>query len=858
MKNYKLAKGIIDRTDYVIEEDNEYADLIDTLTKEDASALELKFYPIIPNVVNTLTSEFSKRVTRVTYGAVDEYSYNEMLEQKKAEVEELLVGDAKRKITERLIMMGADPESPEFQEQTSPESLRSLPEIEAFYQKDYRSMVEQWAEHQHRVDTERFHIDELEERGFRDLLIADREFWHFKMMEDDYDVELWNPVLTFYQKAPETRYISDGNWVGKYDMMTVADVIDKYGWLMTDKQMESIELIYPVRSAGYPIQGYQNDGTYYDGTKSHAWNTNMPSLGYRQFTSMWDSAQYGGDIVNWIMMENEDYLDMGMSNLLRVTTVYWKSQRRVGHLTKITLSGDIVTEIVDEDYTITDKPQYNTSLIKNKTKNTLVFGEHIDWIWINQVWGGVKIGPNRPTFWGTNNPGGITPIYLGVNQNHIGPLKFQFKGDNSLYGCKLPVEGSVFSDRNTYSRSLVDLMKPFQIAYNLVNNQIQDILVDELGTVIMLDQNSLPRHSLGEDWGKGNFAKAYVAMKNFQMLPLDTSITNTENALNFNHFQKLDMSQTERLMSRIQLAQYFKQQAFEVIGITPQRLGQEITRQTATGVEQSINASYAQTETYFIQHCDYLMPRVHQMRTDLAQHYHSTKPSARLNYITSLDERKNFEINGTDFLLRDINVFATTKANQRAILEQLKQLALSNNTSGASIYDLGNIIKSDSISEVTHILKAAEKKSDAVRQQEMQQQQQMQEQMIQSKQQEEQLKLEFQASEKDKDRQADILIAQIRSAGYGAMQDINQNMQSDYMDALDQIQKSENYQSTMDLTREKEANKIMTSREKLNVEREKINAQREIANTQLRVAQENKNRFDAPNKTEQKDKKKKK
>ena len=539
MKNYKLAKGIIDKTDYVIEEDNEYADLIDTLTKEDASALELKFYPIIPNVVNTLTAEFSKRVTRVTYGAVDEYSYNEMLEQKKSEVEQLLVTDAKQKMMERMIQMGADPNDPEFQQQMSPENLRSLPEIEAFYQKDYRSMIEQWAEHQHRVDTERYYMDELEERGFRDLLITDREFWHFKMMEDDYDVELWNPVLTFYQKSPETRYISDGNWVGKYDMMTVADVIDKYGWLMTDKQMEAIELIYPVRSAGYPIGGYQNDGTYYDGTKSHAWNTNMPSLGYRQFTSMWDSAMYGGDIVNWIMMENEDYLDMGMSNLLRVTTVYWKSQRRVGHLTKITLSGEIVSEIVDEDYVVIDKPQYNLNLIKNKSKHTLIFGEHIDWIWINQTWGGVKIGPNRPTFWGTNNPGGITPIYLGINQNHIGPLKFQFKGDNSLYGCKLPVEGSVFSDRNTYSRSLVDLMKPFQIAYNIVNNQIADILVDELGTVIMLDQNSLPRHSLGEDWGKGNFAKAYVAMKNFQMLPLDTTITNTENALNFQHFQNL-------------------------------------------------------------------------------------------------------------------------------------------------------------------------------------------------------------------------------------------------------------------------------------------------------------------------------
>ncbi len=857
MKNYKLAKGIIDRSDYIIEEDNENADLIDTLTRDDISALELKFYPIIPNVINTLTSEFSKRVTRVTYSAVDENSYNEMLELKKSQVEQVLMFEAQQRMNSNMMAMGIDPESEEYGQAMAPENLKTLPEIEAFFQKDYRSMVEQWAEHQHKVDVERFGMDELEERGFRDLLITDREFWHFKMMEDDYEVELWNPVLTFYQKSPDRRYMSDSNWVGKYDMMTVADVIDKYGWLMTEEQMASIELIYPVRSAGYPIQGYQNDGSYYDGTKSHEWNTNMPSLGYRQFTSMWDSAVYGGDIVNWIMMENEDYLDLGMSNLLRVTTVYWKSQRKVGHLTKITESGEVISDIVDEDYKVTVKPQYNTTLQVNKNKYNLVYGEHIEWIWINQVWGGVKIGPNRPTFWGTNNPGGITPIYLGIDNNHIGPLKFQFKGENSLYGCKLPVEGSVFSDRNTRSTALVDLMKPFQIAYNIVNNQIADILIDELGTVIMLDQNSLPRHSLGEDWGKSNYAKAYVAMKNFQVLPLDTSITNTENALNFNHFQKLDMSQTERLMSRVQLAQYFKQQAFEVIGITPQRLGQEITRQTATGIEQSINASYAQTETYFIQHCDYLMPRVHQMRTDLAQYYHSTKPSTRLKYITTLDEQKNFQINGTDLLLRELNIFATTKANQRAILEQLKQLSITNNTSGASIYDLGNIMKSESIAEVTHILKENEKKMEMRRKEEMAQEQQMQEQALMAKAEEERMKLEFEATENDKDRKARILEAQIKAAGYGSMADLNENQQSDYIDALDRIQKTQNYQDTMNLNREKESNKIIQSREKIQVEKEKINAQKEIANIQLKIAEENKNKYDVSKKDKDKNKKSK-
>jgi len=858
LKNYKLAKGIIDKSDYIVEEDNEYADLIDTLTKEDTSALELKFYPIIPNVINTLTAEFAKRSTRVVYSAVDERSYNEMLELKRSQVEQALVFDAQQKMAMNLIEAGYEPESEEFQQGMSPESIKSLPEIEAYFQKDYRSMVEQWAEHQHRVDVERYHIEELEERGFRDMLITDREFWHFRMMEDDYDVELWNPVLTFYQKSPDQRYISEGHWVGKFDMMTVADVIDKYGWAMTEEQMVTLELIYPVRSAGYPIQGYQNDGSYYDGTKSHAWNTNMPSLGYRQFTSMWDNAQYGGDVVNWIMMEGEDYLDMGMSNLLRVTTVYWKSQRKVGHLTKITESGDVITEIVDETYKITEKPVYNKGLIENKSKHTLVFGEHIDWIWINQVWGGVKIGPNRPAFWGSNNPGGITPIYLGVNQNNIGPMKFQFKGDDSLYGCKLPVEGSVFSDRNTRSTSLVDLMKPFQIAYNIVNNQIADILVDELGTVIALDQNSLPRHSLGEDWGKGNYAKAYVAMKNFQILPLDTTITNTENALNFNHFQKLDLSQTERLLSRIQLAQYFKQQAFEVIGITPQRLGQEISRQTATGIEQSINASYAQTEMYFIHHCDYLMPRVHQMRTDLAQYYHSNNPSTRLSYITTLDERKNFEINGTDFLMRELNIFANTRANQRAILEQLKQLALNNNTSGASIYDLGNILKSDSIVEVSHILKATEAKAEQVRKEEMQQQQAMQEQALQARAEEERMKMEFESSENEKDRQARILEAEIKASGYGSMQDLNENKLSDFQDSLQNIQKSEQYAQTMDMNRQKETAKATQTREKLIVEREKIAAQKEIAAKQLEIAKENKNKYDLARGAKDREAKKKK
>ena len=855
MKNYKLAKGIIDKQDYIVEEDNEMADLIDVLTKENVSAFELKFYPIIPNVINVLTNEFSKRSSRIMFRAVDDMSYNEMLEAKRAMIEETLLGQAQQKQMAMIVKMGLDPQSEEAQQELSPEKLKSLPEIESFFKKDYRSMIEEWADHQMKVDEERFKMQELEERAFRDMLITDREFWHFNMNEDDYEVELWNPLLTFYHKSPDVRYISQGNWVGKLDMMSISDVVDKYGWMMTDDQLEALEAIYPARSAGYAIQGMQNDGSYYDPKRSHEWNTQMPSLAYRQFTSLYDAGSQFGDIVQWILSDSEDLQDFGKSYMLRVSTIYWKSQRKVGHLTKITSEGDLIQDIISEEYKVSDKPMYDTSIYKQKTKDNLIFGEHIDWIWINEVWGGVKIGPNRPAFWGMNNPGGINPIYLGLNGGRPGRVPFQFKGDATVYGCKLPVEGSVFGDRNTRSVSLVDLMKPFQIGYNIVNNQISDILVDELGTVIMLDQNALPRHSLGEDWGKNNLAKAYVAMKNFQMLPLDTSITNTENALNFQHYQVLNLEQTQRLMSRIQLATYFKTQAFEVIGLNQQRMGMQIAQQqTATGVEQAANASYAQTEQYFIQHSDNLMPRVHQMRTDLAQYYHSKKPSLRLQYITAADEKVNFQINGTDLLLRDINIFCTTKTNTRSIMEQLKQLALNNNATGASIYDLGNVIKSESIAELTGVLKASEEKVNAQKQQEQQHQQEMQDKQIQSEQAALQAANQFKAEESQKDRQARILEAQIKAAGMGSMVDINKNEQSDYLDAMANIQKQQDYQQTMNFKREQEVNRNMQVSEKHSIEREKLQAQQQIADKQLQIARENKNKYDVKQSNKKKEK----
>jgi len=852
MKNYKLASGIIDRSDYMLVEDNESQELFDVLTKEAPIGLDLSFYPLIPPILNTFCSEFAKRNSKLTFYSTDEFSQNEKDAQKISQISEVLMADAEKHMLISMIEQGLDPDDPQVQEQMkqqlSPENLKTLPEIHNFYSKTYRSLSEQWAMHQYHADKEHFRLNELEERNFKNSLIADREFWHFRMMEDDYDIEVWNPVTTFYHKSPSIRYVSQGNWVGNIEMLTIADAVDKYGYLMTEKQLASLESVYPVRAAGYTIGGMQNDGSYYDSTQSHKWNTDAPSLSYRQLVSKYDMFARGGDVVSWINSQNEDFSDIGSTFLLRCTTMYFKTQRKVGHLTKIKENGETITDIVDEDYIVTDKPVYNNLLIKNKDADTLVFGEHIEWIWINQTVGVVKIGPNHPSWWGMmNNPNGVNPMYLGVNANAVGPLKFQFKGDKTLYGCKLPVEGAVFSDYNTRSTSLIDLLKPFQVGYNMVNNQVADILIDEIGTVVMLDQNALPQHSLGEDWGKNNYAKAFTVAKNFGILPIDTSVANMEGQIGSQPFQQLDLSQTQRLLSRINLANHFKQEAYTSIGVTPQRMGQELGRQTAQGAEQNLNASYAQTEPYFTRHCDFLMPRVHQMRTDLAQFYHSTKPSIRLQYVTSKDERVNFEINGTDLLNRDIGVIATTDSMTRTLLEEFKTQALRNNTTGATLYDLGDLtFNGDSKAEIMHVIKNIEEKTSKAKEEERAHEKEIEQMRISAEERSRQEAFDHEKVLAENRERNNVLVAEIRAAGYGSAVDVDKNAQNDFLDAMGLIQKQDAFTEQMNLEKSKEQSKHLLNQDKQQVQREKMNNQLKIAQMNMEVAKINKNKFDKP------------
>jgi len=232
------------------------------------------------------------------------------------------------------------------------------------------------------------------------------------------------------------------------------------------------------------------------------------------------------------------------------------------------------------------------------------------------------------------------------------------------------------------------------------------------------------------------------------------------------------------------------------------------------------------------------------MRTDLAQYYHSNKPSVRLQYITSLDEKINFEMNGTDLLSRDLNVFTSTKVNQRDITEKIRSLALSNNTAGASIYDLGNIIKADSLAEITHTLKTIEEKTNAQREQDQQAQQQQIQMQEQAETERQESKQKFDAEQNALTRESNERIADVRASVATGSQDFNQNSQNDYIDTLQYLDKKEVNSQNINFKKQQEINKQANAEINNNLKRQELQTRENIANKQVQIAMTNKNKYD--------------
>ena len=859
--NYRIVSKEFDLKHYM--DSSNYYDITSAVTQEFEVPYHLKHYDIIGKAIMMLVGEYVKKPDIFFVRASDSESTNERVRVKTQLLQSYMQQEIQKEITKKLVEMGLDPDRKEFKDEQEAQQYQEeikqkykelTPEgIEKYMKYDYRTSAEHWGQAVLSNDRVRFNFKELEKVEFTDMLIADRCFSHMYLTPTGYNLEYWNPINTFFHQSPEVRYVEEGDYAGRVFYMNKSQAIDRFGWRM---QEEQIRMLYPKDMTDRAGNVY---GEFFNATQ-------FPFPAYRDYANVTTSLGYdpfnNTPVGNLPALTTED-LNTGFPNyqfatgdLVQITEGYWRSQRRIGFLkTTDPETGEPISTMVDDNFVPSQfgiEELKNTSVAKGldtQPDNTVL------WTWVTHIWQGCKINAN---FSQSVEDRDRNAIYFDIK-----PCDFQFKGDYTPFQPKLPICGGVFNNRNAKSNSLVDLMKPYQIAYNAFMNLAYGIAQRNNGKFFIMDARVLSNF---KDWGGEQAAqKAMTIAKELGWLPIDPSSSNLAGGGQFNQFAVHDLDESDKVSRLIQLAVTFEEQGFKQIGITPQRQGQVQASETATGVTASINNSYSVTEPYFENFYNYKRRKL-KMLLDLAQYVASKEKDIILTYTTSDLGNAFIKTTGTEVMLRDLGVNVDNSQDAIQDLEFAKKIALQNNTTGLPMSALISMISLKSPKDIQKALEDAEDKLNQQKQAEQQHQQEMQQEQIKAAKDQQAQQQAFEAQQNQLDRENEIRRAMISSMGFD--QDIQGNNMIDVVEqgklAIDQsknafeqsVQTQQMAQGQMDSIR-----KHQLEKEKVNLTQKQIDLkEKEIKSREQQerlknqgIMEQNKNQIQLSNKKHESD-----
>jgi len=669
----------------------------------------------------------------------------------------------------------------------------------------YTSVAEKWANHVLTCQKMDFNMKELSEEAFRDLCISAREY--YLIYEDNsklgFNVEEINPKNAWFLTVPDRKYTSDpsGRAKGAYaagtvQIMELSEIIES----CPDITKEEID---HLRSS---LEDY---GLI---------NVRESNLGNPDITSGIDSIKYDTYdplvlqermLIESEMKENNDSLVdfLGLSSNVSafgykyvVVRAYWISKRKIGKLVYLDEMGNEQSMLVDEHY-------------KNGTIPTQI---SLEWGWVNEWYQGEKIGPD---------------IY------HVKPFRL-------LSYC--PLIGTTYEVKNTEAKSLLDMMKPFQVIYNICMNQLFELLRKEIGNVASINIRRIPKLKDGDDQDAIDMWEMEARERG--VVFDDDSPENTKAPVSNTSIAKnIDLTRTNEIQSRYNLAVQMKNECWELIGMSKQRLGSISASETATATNTAVQQSYSQTEPLFVAH-EYVLGQLYQAIIDAALYVESSKEQSTLSYITNEGESAFIQVNGTDLRFRDLKVFPTNRPEDTQMFNELRQLAQAVIQNGGTLYDVIELYSTKSMRQMKKTFKdlrdriwKQQEDAQKLEQQKLEQAQQIAQAQIEEAARQKQEEMANDNYQKELDRINKKEIAIIQATGFGNVEseDVNQNMVPDVMEvsklAAEESRAAKDYQLKMADIQSKSSQAL----QKMELEKEKLKVERENMKNDLQIAKVN-------------------
>lgn len=709
------------------------------LTSDSNLPTHLKHFDFLGIIANAIKGAFSETDSQYRITSIDEYFTNDYIRAKTERLNEYAKKLFKLEVDKMLIKKGINPNQTEFTseeekqqylQQLEEETKKLTPEeIEKDLSKNFKVIATEWANNVLQADKEKFSLEQRDGDRLIDYILTGRWFRHYKVGFDYYDVEDWQVEEVFFSEYADTKYPQDCEYIGRLTEMPISDALMKYGHLLTPKQQKDLGDFWgqgdSYKSGITPLTGSSNGIG-----EPFAENLIMPFHNYLDHNvNLQMEAALGAPLAQ-TKLENGEVIrhwmpraggmfgnvTKGLAQQLRsdilvsnatveVMEVYWTSFERFGILIYENEVGaldiETTTEELIQEFLEENKIETKTNISLQGLQDALQKGNLSDYK--NTITWHYKPESRYMVVIKSNNSLTIKKdIIIGGE-----PIVQQIKGDSNIYQVKHPVGGLI-------TNSVIKKAFPYQQLHNICLNQVSELLADELGSFLSIDINTLPAEYKDQDTEEA-LNSTIDTIKRTRILPLDPSRTNVQGSSVYpNLFQKNELIFATQVQYRQVLADYFKQQGFNQVGITPQMLGAPTTYETKEGVQQQASASYALMSNV-IDEFNTSKAKANELHIAIAQQCEVNGKSPNRVVKNSDGANVFIDILAEDpeyFPLRRINVLPSGTSNDRAVVKALQQMLLADNTIQKDFADLTDIFTNPYALKLKQIAKQMRSRQD--------------------------------------------------------------------------------------------------------------------------------------------------
>jgi len=728
--NYELFNGRMDFDSYLDTGNTIATELGIEIPEMEVNKSDFIHFPILQTVLHDLEGEEIKRPFNLR--TVTTNSNSESVRQKTRK--DLLVENTSKIVKQQLLekiskenqkkleeaQASMDPSvDPQYQEklQELQQSLeaqiesnmqRMTPlEVETYMSNNFKLPEEKLTDEilQYHIRTDRLKF--IFDKGWKDVIITGEEVYWTGEWNGRPIIKVCNPLYFNYSKSKDVDYLDEADWCTYDEYLSIYEIYQHFGNIITEEERAVLD---------------KYESTLNSPSDAKVWDI-IPNA----IMNMTDAET----TPSWIDPWQDNYNDNYKTRRLRVTHVVWKTLKKIKYIYRLNENGSLEKSIVDETYVFNKATD-----IKQET------------IWIPEYWQGYKIFTNPK-------------IYLKIE-----PIPNQYRDIDNPFQIRGPYTGTVYSARNSSPISITDLGKPWQFLYNVIVNQIIEVMKTDIGNILLGLQEQIPKELTPTQW------MTYI--KKFKVALISASKDGDLRSMGIDpqYWKSINLSHTQDIAQKLNLLDYIERKMTQAMSYNPNRLGMQSPYESVGNNQQNIIQSSNQTEKWFYIH-NYVKERTVENFIEICKVIYKENP-LRASYILSDLSIATLNTETSDFANYNYKVYITNTLKDTQVLTELKSLIqpIIQNSNG-DLRVVTEILTSENATEIKNIINRLHeskiKQEEKMQQSQQQQQMQMQEMQMQIK----QMEMQFQKQLADDKNATTLEAARINGERFAMMNDVN-------------------------------------------------------------------------------------